>query len=75
MSTAAEDVWRLVARADDLVKYAPNRDRTDAYRQARETLERAAGAAAGLADRTAAAGLTAQIQRRLEDLTRVEDAR
>lgn len=74
-STQPQDVWRLVERADEFVKYAQNRDPAKAYAQARETLRRAADEATRLEDRAAAESLSAQIARRLEDLVRLEAQR
>jgi hypothetical protein len=70
-----QDVWHLVERADEFVKYAQNRDPARAYAQARETLRKAMDQANRLADRQAAESITAQINRRLEDLHRLESAR
>jgi hypothetical protein len=64
------DVWDLIRRADDLVKYAPNRDPATARTQAREVLERAIREAEGLADRRAGDALAAQARTRLQDLER-----
>jgi benzoyl-CoA reductase/2-hydroxyglutaryl-CoA dehydratase subunit BcrC/BadD/HgdB len=69
-----QDVWHLVERADEFVKYAQNRDPARAYAQARETLRKAMDQADRLADRQAAKSITAQINRRLEDLRRLETA-
>jgi hypothetical protein len=69
-----QDVWHLVERADEFVKYAQNRDPARAYAQARETLSRAMEAANRLEDRGAAESISAQITRRLEDLDRLEAA-
>jgi hypothetical protein len=69
-----QDVWHLVERADEFVKYAQNRDPARAYAQARETLSRAMEAANRLEDRGAAESISAQIARRLEDLDRLEAA-
>lgn len=69
----AEDpaaVWDLIRRADEFVKYAPNRDPTTARARAREQLDRAAEAAAALTDPGARDALMAQVQRRLHDLER-----
>lgn len=66
------EVWDLIRRADEFVKYAPNRDPATARAQARRQLERAAEAAAALADRTAGHALAEQVRRRLEDLERLE---
>ena len=69
-----QDVWHLVERADEFVKYAQNRDPARAYAQARETLRKAMDQANRLADRQAAESITAQITRRLEDIDRLEAA-
>lgn len=58
----------MIRRADDLVKYAPNRDPATARAQAREVLLRAALAADDLADRQAGEALAAQVRTRLDDL-------
>ena len=65
-------VWDLIRRADEFVKYAPNRDPAAARAQARRQLERAAEAAAALADAAAREALTAQVRRRLDDLDRAD---
>jgi hypothetical protein len=72
--TRPQDVWHLVERADEYVKYAQNRDPARAYAQARETLHKAMEEANRLDDRGAAESITAQIARRLEDLDRLESA-
>ena len=69
--TEASAVWDMIRRADDLVKYAPNRDPETARAQARKQLERAREAAGTLADRQVAETLSAQIRRRLGDLDRM----
>jgi hypothetical protein len=69
--TEASAVWDLIRRADDLVKYAPNRDPATARAQARQQLERAREAAETVGDRQAAEALSAQIRRRLDDLDRM----
>jgi hypothetical protein len=69
--TEASAVWDMIRRADDLVKYAPNRDPATARDQARAQLGRAQEAADALADRRVAGALSAQIRRRLEDLDRM----
>jgi hypothetical protein len=61
-------VWRLIERADELMKYASNRDPAAARAQALETLHRAEEALAGLTDPKAAAALGAQIRKRFGDL-------
>jgi len=66
-----KDVWALIERADELVKYASNRDTKAAYEQARATLERAATAARTV---PGAGALEEQAARRLEDLKRLEEA-
>jgi hypothetical protein len=70
--TTPMDVWRHLERADERVKYAQNRDAADAYRQARESLDLAASEAMTLDDERARIALTAQIQKRLDDITRLE---
>jgi hypothetical protein len=67
-ATEPAEVWDLIRRADDLVKYAPNRDPSTARAQAREVLERAARAADELADRRAGEALATQVRTRLQDL-------
>jgi hypothetical protein len=69
--TEASAVWDMIRRADDLVKYAPNRDPATARNQARTQLRRAQEAADALADSKVAGALSAQIRRRLEDLDRM----
>lgn len=66
------DVWNLIRRADDLLKYSPNRDPAKARLQAREQLKRAAQAAAMLPDRRDGESLAAQVRTRLEDLDRLD---
>lgn len=61
-------VWDLIRRADEFVKYSPNRDPATARAQARRQLERAAEAASALSDPAARETLTSQIRRRLDDL-------
>lgn len=61
-------VWRLIERADELVKYASNRDAAAARAQALDTLRQAETALTGLTDPKAAAALGQQIRRRLDDL-------
>ena len=65
-------VWKLVERADELVKYAQNRDPSTAYAQARRKLAEAIAAAGSLPSGPAAEGVLAQIERRLQDLDRLE---
>lgn len=66
-----QEIWSLIERADELVKYAQNRDPATAYAQARTTLERAADAARVVAG---AEKLLEQAQKRLDDLARLESA-
>jgi hypothetical protein len=73
-STSPQDVWRMVERADEFVKYAQNRDPAKAYAQARATLGKAMEEANRLEDRAAAESISSQIARRLEDLDRLEAA-
>jgi hypothetical protein len=67
----ASAVWDMIRRADDLVKYAPNRDPVTARAQAKKQLESAREAAQSLGDRQVAEALLAQIRRRLDDLDRM----
>jgi hypothetical protein len=69
-----DDVWRMVERADEFVKYAQNRDPAKAYAQARATLRKAMEEADRLEDRGAAESISAQIARRIDDLDRLEAA-
>jgi hypothetical protein len=69
--TEASAVWDMIRRADDLVKYGPNRDPATARAQARQQLKRAREAAESLGDRQVAEALSAQIRRRLDDLDRM----
>jgi hypothetical protein len=66
-----QEVWALIERADELVKYAQNRDPATAYAQARATLERAAEAARAV---PGAEKLEDQAARRLTDLAKLESA-
>ncbi len=72
MSTDPNAVWDLIRKADELVKYASNRDPAVAREQARKQLARASEAAAALEDRKAAEALGQQIRRRLQDLQSAE---
>jgi hypothetical protein len=67
--TTPQEVWALIERADELVKYASNRDPAAGYAQARETLERAAEAARSV---PGAERLVEQAARRLDDLAKLE---
>jgi hypothetical protein len=67
----ASAVWDMIRRADDLVKYSPNRDPAVARQQARQQLDRARAALDDVADRQVAGALEAQIRRRLDDLDRM----
>jgi len=69
--TTPQEVWALIERADELVKYAQNRDPATAYAQARSTLERAAEAARTVAG---AEKLEEQAARRLADIAKLESA-
>jgi hypothetical protein len=71
--TDPNDVWKLIKRADDLVKYSANRDPAIARDQARKVLDEAGRAAAALPDRQAGQALAAQVRTRLEDLERLEE--
>jgi hypothetical protein len=63
------DVWALIERADELVKYASNRDPKTAYAQAREALQRAVDASCSV---PGAAPLEQQARTRLDDIARLE---
>jgi len=65
-------VWDLIRRADEFVKYSPNRDAATARSQARRQLERAREAAESLDDPGARDALSEQVRRRLQDLDRIE---
>jgi len=67
--TTPADVWALIERADELIKYASNRDPATAYAQARETLEHALAAACSV---PGAAPLEQQARTRLDDIARLE---
>ena len=62
----------MIRRADDLLKYSPNRDPKVARDQARDRLRQASEAAAMLPDRGAGEALAAQVRTRLEDLDRLD---
>jgi hypothetical protein len=66
-----QDIWALIERADERVKYASNRDSKAAYGQARELLEKAAAAAEAV---PGAEKLSEQAQIRLTDLAKLESA-
>jgi hypothetical protein len=70
--TDPNEVWQLIKRADDLVKYSANRDPAVARKQARKVLDEAARAAEALPDRQAGEALGGQVRTRLEDLDRLE---
>jgi hypothetical protein len=71
MAADPASVWKLVERADELVKYAQNRDPQTAYKQARAVLDDAE-ALAGQLDEKAATGLRAQIETRRADIARFD---
>ena len=66
-----QDVWALIERADELVKYAQNRDPATAYAQARKVLEHAAAAACSI---PGAQPLEEQANKRLADIEKLENA-
>lgn len=66
-----QEIWALIERADERVKYASNRDAQAAYGQARELLEQAAAAAKTV---PGAEKLADQAQVRLDDLAKLESA-
>jgi hypothetical protein len=67
-ASGPEQVWDLIRRADEFVKYAPNRDPKVARARAREFLERAVREAEALPDRRAGEALERQARVRLDDL-------
>jgi hypothetical protein len=71
MGADPASVWKLVQRADELVKYAQNRDPHTAYEQARAVLDEAE-ALAGQLDEKAASGMRAQIDTRRADIARFD---
>ncbi|MEX2459367.1 MAG: hypothetical protein WD770_10330 [Actinomycetota bacterium] len=73
LPTDPPGVWHLIQRADELTKYAQNRDPRTAYAQAREHLQRAISAADGLEDRGAGENLAEQARVRMDDLDRLEE--
>jgi len=74
MAADPATVWKLVERADELVKYAQNRDPQTAYKQARAVLDEAE-ALTGQLEQKAADGLRAQIQTRRADIARFDTDR
>ena len=64
-----QEIWALIERADERVKYASNRDAQAAYGQARELLEQAVAAAGAVAG---AEKLKEQAEIRLNDLAKLE---
>ena len=66
------EVFKLIERADERVKYAQNRDAAAAYAQARESLAEASALAVKLHDSRARTALQAQIAKRLDDVQRLE---
>jgi hypothetical protein len=66
--TRPEQVWDLIRRADDFVKYGANRDPKVARARAREFLDRAIREAGRLPDRRAGEALERQARVRLDDL-------
>ncbi|HJV04104.1 MAG TPA: hypothetical protein VJ868_02460 [Actinomycetota bacterium] len=67
-ASGPEQVWDLIRRADEFVKYASNRDPNAARARAREFLERAVREAEALSDRRAGEALERQARVRLDDL-------
>ena len=73
MGTDPAEVWKLVQRADELVKYAQNRDPHTAYAQARAVLDEAE-TLTGQLDQKAADNFRQQIATRRQDIERFEAA-
>jgi len=71
MGADPAEVWKLVQRADELVKYAQNRDPHTAYAQARAVLDEAE-ALTGQLDQKQADNFRAQIATRRDDIARFE---
>ena len=67
--TTPAEVWALIERADELIKYASNRDPKTAYAQARETLQHAIAASGSV---PGAAQLEQQPRTRLDDIAALE---
>jgi hypothetical protein len=63
------EVWELIRRADEAIKYAPNRDAADARARARALLDDAE-ALLGSVDPTIAERFAEQIRLRRADLAR-----
>jgi hypothetical protein len=68
--TTPAEVWALIERADELIKYASNRDPKTAYAQARETLQHAIDASCSV---PGAAPLEKQARTRLDDIAKLEE--
>jgi hypothetical protein len=68
--TTPAEVWALIERADELIKYASNRDPKTAYAQARETLQHAIDASCTV---PGAAPLEKQARTRLDDIAKLEE--
>lgn len=63
-------VWRLIQKADEVLKYAGNRDATAAYEQARAALDEAEQLSASLVDQGIAENFRSQIEIRRADIMR-----
>jgi hypothetical protein len=66
-------VWRLIQKADEVVKYAQNRDPAVAYAQAGAALDEAEAMLTGLDD-AVATNFAEQIAIRRADLARATEA-
>ena len=71
MTTEPAAVWRLIQKADEVVKYAGNRDAARAYQQASAALDEAEAMIAELADAGIAQNFRAQIVTRRADIARL----
>ena len=69
--TTPQEIWALIERADERVKYASNRDEKAAYGQARELLSKALAATRTV---SGADKLAEQAEIRLKDLAKLESA-
>lgn len=66
------EVWHLIERADERVKYAQNRPGTEPFRQARESLAQARSDLEQVGDESSKERLLAQIEQRLADIDLLE---
>ena len=72
MPVDPNEVWQLIQRADDLIKYAQNRDPKTAYAQARAVLDEADSKTSDL-DASVAQRFRDLIATRRADIDRFDD--